>query len=421
MVKVRVALIGAGDRGKDRYGEFAINYPENIEFVAVAEPNEIKRREFSQKHNIAPEFQFESWEPLLDKEKFCDGIIIATQDDMHFEPSKKALEKGYHLLLEKPMSDDLTECVELGKISRKSDKTFMICHVLRYTPFYSTIKKIIDDGTIGDVMSVQHNENIGYFHMAHSFVRGNWRNSEESNPIILAKSCHDMDLLLWLVGKRCTKISSFGNLTYFVPEKAPKNAGDRCLTCDIEETCLYSAKKLYYKHIGGWPTTVITEIQTIEAVTKALEEGPYGRCVFKCDNDVCDHQVTIMEFDDGITATFNLSAFTNKVHRSLKIMGTEGEIRADDSVNEIEVNKFASNERVIIKPGVITGGHGGGDHGIMRDFISLIKEESCKALTSADISVESHVMAFAAEDSRVNSKTIVLKDFYEQFDIGTSE
>lgn len=416
MSKVKIALIGAGDRGKDRYGEFAIQYPDNIEFVAVAEPNEIKRREFSDKHDIAPELQFESWEPLLDKDKFCDGVIIATQDDMHFEPSKKALEKGYHLLLEKPMSNDLTECIELGKIAKKSDKAFMICHVLRYTPFYSTIKKIIEDGTIGDIMSVQHNENIGYYHMAHSFVRGNWRNSEESSPIILAKSCHDMDLLLWLVGKRCTKISSFGNLSYFRSDKAPENSGDRCLHCQIEEACPYSAKKLYYKHIGGWPTTVITEIQTEEEVTKALEEGPYGRCVFKCDNDVCDHQVTIMEFEDGITATFNLSAFTNKVHRSIKIMGTEGEIRAIDTANEIEVHRFASNERRIINPEVITGGHGGGDHGIMNDFISLIKEGNGKALTSADISVESHVMSFAAEESRVNNRSINLKDFYEQSD-----
>ncbi|SHK07978.1 Gfo/Idh/MocA family protein [Paramaledivibacter caminithermalis] len=415
MSKVKIALIGAGDRGKDRYGEFAIQYPENIEFVAVAEPNGIKRQEFANKHNIKPELQFESWEPLLEKDKFCDGVIIATQDDMHFEPSKKALEKGYHVLLEKPMSNDLKECIELGKIAKKSDKTFMICHVLRYTPFFSTIKKIIEDGTIGDVMSIQHNENIGYFHMAHSFVRGNWRNSIQSSPIILAKSCHDMDILLWLAGKRCTKISSFGNLSYFRPERAPEKAGDRCLYCQIEETCPYSAKRLYYKHIGSWPTTVITEIQTKEAVTKALEEGPYGKCVFKCDNDVCDHQVTIIEFEDGITATFNLSAFTNKVHRSIKIMGTEGEIRAIDSKNEIEVHKFDSNERTIINPEVITGGHGGGDHGIMRDFISLIKEGSGKALTSADISVESHVMAFAAEESRVNNRTISLEEFYKQF------
>jgi predicted dehydrogenase len=414
MSKVRIALIGAGDRGKDRYGEYALLFPQDIEFVAVAEPNEIRRNEFSKKHNIAPEFQFESWEPLLEIEKFCDGVIIATQDDMHFEPAKLALEKGYHVLLEKPMSNDAVECIELGKSARKTDKSFMICHVLRYTPFFETIKKTIEDGKIGEVMSIQHIENIGYYHMAHSFVRGNWRNSKESSPIILAKSCHDMDILLWLSGKRCTKISSFGNLSYFRADRAPENAGDRCLHCSIEDGCPYSAKKLYYKHIGYWPTSVISDIQTEEGVTKALEEGPYGRCVFKCDNDVCDHQVTIMEFEGGTTATFNLCAFTDDIHRTIKIMGTEGQIIAEDISNKIELTRFGCKKE-IIKIEEVTGGHGGGDHGIMQDFISLIKNGTGEALTSADVSVESHIMAFAAEESRLTKKSIELSDFYTRF------
>lgn len=415
MSKVKIALIGAGDRGKDRYGEFAIQYPDNIEFVAVAEPNQIKRKEFAQKHKIASEFQFESWEPLLEKNRFCDGIIIATQDDMHFYPARIALENGYHVLLEKPMSNDAKECVELGRIARESDKAFMICHVLRYTPFYSAIKEAINKKMIGELVNIQHNENIGYFHFAHSFVRGNWRNSDESSPLILAKSCHDMDLLLWLAGKRCKKISSFGELTFFKEGKAFENSGERCINCAIEETCPFSAKKIYYNAIGRWPASVISEIQTREAVEKAVAEGPYGRCVFRCDNNVVDHQVTIMEFEDGITATFNLSAFTNKVHRTLKVMGTEGEIRADDSRNEIEIHRFASDERIVINPRVITGGHSGGDHGIMEDFISIIKTNSGKALTSADISVESHIMSFAAEESRVTNKTIELNDFYKKY------
>lgn len=415
MSKIRIALIGAGDRGKDRYGEYALLVQDDIEFVAVAEPNEIRRKEFSEKHNILPELQFETWELLLEKGKFCDGIIIATQDDMHFEPAKLALERGYHVLLEKPMSNDPVECDQLGKIARKTEKAFMICHVLRYTPFFSTIKKAIDDGKIGEVMSIQHSENIGYYHMAHSFVRGNWRNSKESSPIILAKSCHDMDILLWLSGKRCTKVSSYGNLSYFRPERAPQDAGDRCLYCEIEKSCPYSAKKLYYKCMGEWPTTVVTDIQTEEAVTKVLEEGPYGRCVFKCDNDVCDHQVTIMEFEGGITATFNLCAFTNEIHRTIKIMGTEGEICADDRKNEIEIIRFGSEKELIYLEEVV-GGHGGGDYGIMNDFISLMKTGKGQALTTADVSVESHIMAFAAEESRVTNKSIDLIDLYNKFE-----
>ncbi|WP_201259795.1 Gfo/Idh/MocA family protein [Tissierella sp. P1] len=273
MDRIRVALIGAGQRGKDVYGNYGLKYPQNIEFIAVAEPNDLKRKEFCEKHNILPENEFKTWEELLTKDKFCDAVIIATPDNTHFQPASQALRKGYHILLEKPMSNNPAECIELGRLAEENNKVFMICHVLRYTPFYSTLKAIIEEGEIGDMMTIQHNENIGYFHFAHSFVRGNWRNSELSSPLILQKSCHDLDILLWLVGSNCTRITSFGELSYFKSERKPKEAGSRCLSCKIENECPYSAKKLYYKNIGGWPTTVITETQTVESIDKALEEG----------------------------------------------------------------------------------------------------------------------------------------------------
>lgn len=414
MEKVKVAIIGAGDRGKDRYGEFILKNQDRIEIVAVAEPNTIRREELSQKHRIKGELQFETWEALLDREKLCDAVIITTQDDMHFEPAKRAMERGYHVLLEKPMSNNARECVELGRIAKETNRAFMICHVLRYTPLYSYIKKAIDEKMIGEVIDIQHNENIGFFHFAHSFVRGNWRNSNITSPLILAKSCHDMDLLLWFAGRRCRKITSYGELSFFRPERAFKGSGERCVECSVEKDCPFSAIKLYHLTMGGWPATVITHDQTREGINKALMEGPYGRCVFKCDNNVVDHQVTILEFEGGITATFNLSAFTNKIHRTLKIMGTEGELRADDSKNEVEIQRFADDKRIIMNPLVVTGGHGGGDHGIMEDFISLIGKGSGMALTSADVSVESHIMAFAAEESRITGKSIDINEFYER-------
>ncbi|MBS5825401.1 MAG: Gfo/Idh/MocA family oxidoreductase, partial [Clostridium argentinense] len=278
MSKIKVGLIGAGQRGKDVYGNYALINPEHIEFVAVAEPNEIKRKEFSEKHNIKVEYQFESWEQLLEKEKFCDAVVIATPDRVHFEPAKLALKRGYHILLEKPMSSIPEEVMNLGALAKENNKVFMICHVLRYTPFFSTIKQIIDSGEIGDIMSIQHNENIGYFHFGHSFVRGNWRNSNLSSSLMLQKSCHDMDILLWLVGSPCRKIASFGELSYFKKERKPEGAGDRCTKCSIEAECPYSAIKLYYNNVGRWPTTAIVEIQTIDEVKKAVDEGPYGRC-----------------------------------------------------------------------------------------------------------------------------------------------
>jgi predicted dehydrogenase len=224
-----------------------------------------------------------------------------------------------------------------------------------------------------------------------------------------------MDLLLWFAGKRCKNITSYGDLTFFKEENAPENSAEKCMDCGVEKDCPYSAPKLYYLTMGGWPATVITHDQTREGIYRALKEGPYGRCVFRCDNNVVDHQVTSMEFEDGVTATFNLSAFTNSIHRTLKIMGTKGEIRADDGRNEIEIERFGEFKKVVISPMKLGGGHGGGDHGIMEDFISLIETGKGKALTSADVSVESHIMAFAAEESRVSNKSINLKEYYEKF------
>lgn len=334
---------------------------------------------------------------------------------MHYKPAKLTLEKGYHLLLEKPMSNNPMEIMELGRIAKEKNNVFMICHVLRYTPFFSTIKNIIDSGEIGEVESIQHNENIGYFHFAHSFVRGNWRNSDQSSPLILQKSCHDMDILLWLTNADCTKIASFGHLSYFNSKNKPKNAADRCINCSVEEECPYSAKKIYYNSIGKWPTTVISEIQNEDAIKKAVAEGPYGRCVFSCDNNVMDHQATILEFSNGITATFHLSAFSNKVHRTIRVMGTKGEIIGDDSKNEIEYQIFGSNKKTIINPKMVAGGHGGGDTGIMNDFISLILSNEGDALTSAEKSVQSHMMAFAAEESRTNNIVVDIQEYCNRF------
>ncbi|MCT4619091.1 MAG: Gfo/Idh/MocA family oxidoreductase [Marinisporobacter sp.] len=415
MSKVRVGVIGGGQRGKDAYAKYALEYPDDVEIVAVAEPNELKRKEFSKKHNIGVQYQFETWEDLLKQEKFCDAVIIATPDRMHFKPAKLSLKKGYHVLLEKPMSNDPHEVMELGKIAKQNKNIFMICHVLRYNPLFSEIKAIIENKEIGDLMSIQHNENIGYFHFAHSFVRGNWRNCDLSSPLILQKSCHDMDILLWLVGENCIKIASFGKLSYFHKENKPKGSGDRCIDCKVEKKCPYSALKLYYENIGEWPTTVVSDIQTMKEVKKSLKEGDYGRCVYNCDNNVVDHQSSILEFENGVTATFNLCAFTNNINRTLKIMGTKGEIRAVDSKNEIQVELFDTNEIKVINPKKVSGFHGGADKLIMKDFISSILSNKTETLTSASVSVQSHMMAFAAEESRLNNRIVELKEYYNQF------
>lgn len=404
------ALIGAGNRGKDVYGQYALNYPDEIKFVAVAEPNDDKRREFVTEHAISNEMAFETWEDLLNKEKLCDAVFVCVQDRMHYKATIAALEKGYNVLLEKPMSYNLKECIEITEAAQKNKRILTVAHVLRYAPFFKKIKEIIDSDEIGDVIHIDLNENIAYWHFAHSYVRGNWANANTSSPIILAKSSHDMDILYWLMNERPKKISSFGSLKYFNKENAPIGSADRCIDCAVEHDCPYSAKKIYLGENTDWPVSVISTDYSIKGRLKALKEGPYGRCVYKCNNNVCDHQVVNIEFEDGKTASFTLSAFTHDLTREVKIMGTLGDLRGNLTDNRIEINKYNGEKDVIVVKSMI-GRHSGGDTGLMKYFIKQIENNDEDALTSAENSLMSHVMAFAAEESRLKHKVIDIDRF----------
>lgn len=355
--------------------------------------------------------QFKTGNDFYSLGKVSDAVIIATMDRDHYKQAMDALELGYDILLEKPISPKPEECVKIQDKANEKKCKVIVCHVLRYTNFFSEIKRIIDSDELGKIISIQHNENIGNFHIAHSFVRGNWRRSDLSSPLIMQKSCHDMDILTWLVASDAKRIASFGDLTYFKKENAPANSSDRCLTCKAAAECRFDARKAYLPIKGQWPATVVSQDQTEEGLLKELETSPYGRCVYRCDNDVCDHQVTIIEFKNGVKVTFNLSGFTNKISRTIKIMCENGEIRGDDSLNIIEVTRFASNsaegyEQRVIHPSVIGGGHGGGDVGLMNDFLDLIENGSDNSRSSIGKSVESHIMAYAAEQGRVTGSII---------------
>lgn len=421
MEKVRVAVIGCGNRGKEIYANvYGLKNQDKIQFVAAADPIKERRDEFIEKHGVLKEMVFESWEELLSREKFCDAVIIATNDHMHFEPTIEAIKKGYHILLEKPISNSLTECIEIAEMAKKHNVKILVCHVLRYTPFFSKIKEIIDSGTIGDIVSIQHNENIGNFHFAHSFVRGNWRNSKETSPLILAKSCHDLDILSWLVDSPCEKVASFGELRYFNEKNAPADSAERCLDCRQIDACNYSPKKIYYNNIGMWPTYTMAGVYDEKSLTEELKTNQYGRCVYRCDNDVVDNMVSILSFQNGVNITFNLSAFTDEVCRTMKIMGTLGEIRGYDSRNIIEVYKFGQGEGRYsngavehIVPEILEGGHGGGDTGLMNDFIQVIRGGG-DARTNAETSLQSHIMAFASEKSRIEGKVVYVDEFLSE-------
>lgn len=411
---VTVTVIGAGLRGMI-YSGFSLNRPYDMKIVAVADPREERRNLCRDKFGIPQEKCFSNWEELFAGPRQSDAVFICTRDRDHFEPAMRAMEAGYHVLLEKPMSPDWQECVALGKQAEKYSRLLTICHVLRYAPFFVKIKKLLDEGRIGKLMSIQHNENVAYWHQAHSYVRGYFSKSVESSPMILAKSCHDLDIMAWLAGGSCLSVASYGHLSYFRPEFAPPGAPKYCLDgCPVSQECKYYAPNIYLIENGGWKAEAACSDPSYEARYKAIKEGPFGRCVYHCDNDVVDHQVVSMEFEHDITAVFTMSAFTEKCNRTLKLMGTEGEIRATMETNEIQVRRFGSGQEELIRltePGGHVG-HGGGDHRLVYDFIQSVRSQGTHTgATSAQASIQSHLMAFASERSRLEKRMVRLEEF----------
>ena len=414
---ITAVLMGAGQRGYEVYGACALQHPEEIKFVAVAEPNKERRERFARDHQIPAERVFSSWEELIAQPKLADAAFICTQDQMHTEPTLAALEAGYHVLLEKPMSPVASECIAMGKLAEKYHRIFSICHVLRYSAFFSTIKQIIESGRIGEVVNIKHAEDVGFWHQAHSFVRGNWRNSDQTSPMILQKCCHDMDIILWLMDKSCTKMSSMGSLSYFRPENAPEGATLRCTDdCKAKDSCPFNAEKFYLGENTGWPVSVISEDPSLEARRHALETGPYGRCVFHCDNNVVDHQVVTMEFEGGATATLTMCAFTPQPARSIEVMGTKGCIHADmhkfgsDAAhNNVMVYDFLTKqlETIVVDDGGVSTGHEGADQQLTMAFVQQVAEHNAEGRTAASRSVESHLMSLAAEKSRSEGGRVV--------------
>ena len=409
MKPITAVVLGAGSRGSI-YASYAKEHPEELQIIAIAEPRRDRLDALAEEVGVPREYRFASWEALLAQPKLADCAFICTLDDDHISPALKAMEQGYHLLLEKPMSNREDECRQIVETARKTNRTLAVCHVLRYTPFYMTLKALLDKGSVGQVTTINQIENVGYWHQAHSFVRGNWRSTKETSPMILQKSCHDMDIILWLMGSNCTKVQSFGSLGHFTPENAPEGAAKRCLDgCPHVDTCPYSAPKLYLDmERTGWPVDVITSDMSLEGRRKALEEGPYGRCVYHCDNDVVDRQVVNLEFENGSVATFTMTGLTADFCRELKFFGTEGQIQANMGTREIVLHRFGEEKQVIpVDMGMEASGHGGGDYGIMADFLRILREGG-ESRTSAEVSLQSHLICFAAERSRKENIVVTL-------------
>lgn len=429
---VTAAVVGLGNRGNDIYAHYQLEAPEEMRVVAVADPVREKREKARDEYGLAPENCFETAEELLKQPKLADIMVIATQDKQHVAQAVEALKKGYDVLCEKPISPSLEECLLLQKTTHETGRTVAVGHVLRYTPFYSKIKEVIESGRIGEIVSVQGIENVCYWHQAHSFVRGNWRNSSETSPMILAKCCHDMDIFVWLLGKKCVRVSSYGDTYLFQESKAPEGSSKRCLDgCLAKEACPYDAEKIYItnertgiRHViekgltgdEAWPCCVLSQSLTEADIYEKIKTGPYGRCVYRCDNNVVDHQVVNMEFEDGVTVNFTMSAFTSGGGRDIKVMGTMGDIIGDLHTGIIKVTNFGGQTEVydINKTETDLSGHAGGDNRLIHDFLTSVTagEEREQLRTGIDVSIQSHIIALAAEYSRVHGgESIVLDDF----------
>lgn len=416
---LNVILIGAGNRGTT-YTDIIAQMPDKFRVIAVAEPIKSRRKDIQKKHHIADSMCFQDWKPLLNLGKIADVAIISTMDKQHFEPTIKAISLGYDILLEKPVSPNPAECKEIADYAEQMGSKVIVCHVLRYAPIFVTIKHLLNEKKLGDIISINHEECVGNVHQSHSFVRGNWGNSERSSCMLLQKSCHDMDILQWLIDKKCKKIHSFGSLSYFKKENAPENSPEYCIQgCPKADACPYNAVKLYLddKENDWFRTTATREADpTDEMVEAALRTTQYGKCVFKCDNDVVDHQTVNMLFEDDITATFTMNAF-NKGGRFIHIMGTKGELRAamDHLKTPITLYDFETKQTteipIMAKDG-IKNGHGGGDQEIIKALYEYLIDDY-KGCSISDIrtSVNNHLIVFAAEESRAKGTVVDFEKF----------
>ncbi len=409
---VTLAVVGAGSRG-NAYARWALEHPDRARVVAVAEPRDVRRERFAAQHQIPAEHAYPDWQSLAQRlaagPPLVDAVLVCTQDRMHTEPVLEFLKHRLHVLVEKPLAPTETECRQMVGAAEAAGVLFAVGHVMRYTPYTQAVKQVVDDGLLGDIMSVQHLEPVGYWHQAHSYVRGNWRRADESTFMLLAKSCHDIDWLQYVLGEAPTRVSSFGRLSHFTRAHKPAGAADRCLDCSVEPDCPFSAKRFYFDRLvqgdRGWPLDVLVDEFTAEALGDALRHGPYGRCVYDSDNDVVDHQVVNMEYPSGTTAVFTMTGFSRQGHRETKLFGTRGELTGDGE--KLDVFDFLTDTHHIIDTTTVgdasaAGGHGGGDAGLMDGFVSALETgDASRIFSGPRDSLTSHLTVFAAERARL--------------------
>ncbi|MFC1525808.1 Gfo/Idh/MocA family protein [Candidatus Latescibacterota bacterium] len=424
--KLTAIVVGAGHRALT-YASYSREHPDELEIVGVSDLIERRRRQVADLYDLGPDQQWETAEELAALPQRADVVINGTMDYQHVPTSVPLLEAGYDLLLEKPFATSEEEMWQLAETARRCGRKVVICHVLRYAPFYAAIRQQVADGVVGDVLNVQAVEHVSYHHQAVGFVRGKWnKKSYCQSTMLMSKSCHDLDLIAWMkTGVPARRVSSVGSNFQFRPERAPEGAGTRCLVdCPIEADCLYSARKHYIDHPERWSFYVWDTLEhidkpTIEDKIASLEgDNPYGRCVWKCDNEVVDHQSVAIEFADGATATLNMIGGSSKPSRSIHIVGTHGEIQGnlEDSTFAVrhidprpghEYSEEITDLRVGGDMTGAFGGHGGGDMRLVADFLQVVRGEPASiSTTTVEDSITGHLMGFCADRANEESRVI---------------
>ncbi|MBQ7643334.1 MAG: Gfo/Idh/MocA family oxidoreductase [Clostridia bacterium] len=425
MKKLYAALVGAGNRGQI-YADYSLERGDELSIVAVVEPNALRRKEAGDKYRLPEERRYADLDGFLKDKIKCDFVINATMDEYHYETAKAIMTAGYDMLLEKPIVNNEKQLSDLKNIADERGTRVLVCHVLRYTPFYRSIKEIINSGRIGEIMTMELDEHVALFHFLDSFVRGKW-NSEKKcgSGFLLQKSCHDTDLICWLNGNAKPKrVSSFGSRSQFIPENAPEGATEFCYNCPHRETCMYSAIKAHLEK-DLMPFQTWAELnKPLDQITKEekaeyLKTHDYGRCAYNSGGDINDRQVVSVEFDNGSTATFTMVGASHIYGRNIRISGTKGGIygRFEDGKFTLSTynNKILDwdEEVVDVNKDVVAsekyGGHGGGDYAIMYDAVRYFGGEGASvSVTTIDDSVNGHRIVYAAEKSNKEKTTVVL-------------
>lgn len=408
--QVKIVVIGAGNR-TNKYLEYAVRHPERLKLVGIVEPVEIRRRLVANKFGVPEDACFSSFDDFFANPIDADAVLIGTPEDKHYEPCMRAIEAGYHILLEKPIAQTKQECLDILEASKRKGVVVGVCHVLRFHPYFMKIKELVDSGELGEIISINHYAEINIDRMTHSYVRGLWNKSKKTNPMLIAKCCHDIDFLLWICGSKCRKVSSFGSLRWFRKENAPAHSPGRCIYCPGEPDCPFSAVNLYKERKQWIRNFDVPEGQTIDnVIDKELREGAFGRCVYHCDNDVADHQIVNMELENQTTISFVVNAFTRNDFRSTHIKLTKGEI--DGNETTLRVRKFRGNEETVYDFSDLSNQpfHAGADLNIVEEFVNSITRSSEGVLSSTiESSIESHVVCYEAETSRLTNQTILIE------------